>query len=684
MSKPTSDTTHRLGAEGAGRECFLSRRTRGLPHYLWIALAVAFALVFIPRGAGKALQSNSNKAAEWLPAAYSQSADPKFSRDHLANEACVLISWEGCTLGNQEKLHLLAEKLRAETDVEGWSWYPRVITGPDTFAPLTAAPVSLSSVGSLVGPPQKDATGRSLGDESRVTCLLACLDDRLTGSNVQMRRAVERVRNIAHRECGVPLATIHMGGLPVESLAIDAESGRTSLRFAGLAGVVGILLTYRRFRSKLLTASVCMTSGVSAAAGLALVYWYGGFETLVLGLSEPRLGANGALLMATPAVVYMLTYASAIHLLNYYGEERLVSGQAGAVERAVRAAWGPCFVAATAAAMAFSSLAANDVLPVQRFVVFTAAASVLGALIVFSVVPVLLHRFPPSQLSVESRHPRSDVFTRRQASYTRFFTRRSGLTTAIGLVIVTVGAYGVLSIRPAAEPYGLLTQQSGVARDYAWMESRLGNAAAVGSGRVVAAEGVGALMAIGLAIGLAAGDALHFLTWFRRAIGQGLDRRTAVEQACDRCHPAIRQTSLIGFIVLTAFATSAFAPMQQFGVISTACLAVSLVGSLALLPALLCGPLGWFLAPKAVEMRSEGVHRGLPEVVAKPMKPAFVEEEAVAPALVVLPPAKPPAAPVEQPVVAVASPTEPLTPANAALRSKLRKFRRTPSRDAAT
>jgi predicted RND superfamily exporter protein len=1034
MTQPTDVTSGPLAgdavAEGsatgdAGREFFLSRRTWGLPHYLWIALAVTFALVFIPRGARKALESNSNKAEDWLPAAYAESADLKWFRDHFVHESFVLISWDGCTLGKPEKLRLLAEKLRAESDKkEGWRWYPRVMTGPETINQLVTGPASLSGAGAiarlegaLVGPPKKGPDGESLGDDTRVTCLLAYLDDRLTSSNLQMRRAVERVRDIANKECGVPLAAIHMGGPPVDNITIDIEGERTLFRLAGLAGLIGISLAYLCFRSKQLTAMVFWTAGASAGMGLSLVYWFGGVEMFLMGLSQPRLGTADAILMSMPAVVYVLALSGAIHFVNYYKDERIEHGQLGAVERAVRAAFSPSFLAAFTTAIGLGSLAASDILPIQKFGIFTAIGVMVAFVLLFGIMPVFLHRFPPSRRVVEDRASKATNGPAWHAPLAHFVTRRYGLTSVLCLALMAFMAFGVPKIRTSVQLLNLLDEDCQLIHDYAWLEGNLGNlvtmevivaldkgqlrspdekavdleadreearyrmtmferaelarklqaqvesldevsrvlsAATFGaqarddggsastrraiefttsqaleesrgdlqeyllaetidgkatgrelwriSARVTAlgdvdygrfvqnlrekvepvldayktrdelvkqladgGEGVeggkpldtakvclltaandpknprlpkpgtpearlaellqksaigaftvypletykaadaekqtqlreqlaqrfdavvtldpvlakeiegvtvtalagdaasidpvpateatavytgvvplvyktqrelltslkdsilsatvliaivmmfvlrgvtagiasmlpnvfpivmvfgalgwmgikvdiGIMMAASVALGVAVDDTLHFLTWFGRGIREGLDRRTATEQAFERCATAMMQTTLIGGMGLAVFAVSTFTPTQQFGSLMITILAIALVGDLVMLPALLCGPLGWFFAPKAPATPEDALRHPVPATAPKPVKPEFVADQPVAEL-----PAKPQAAPESGPnASAPEAKSDSLTPANAALRSKLQKFRRSPERDAAS
>ena len=103
---------------------------------------------------------------------------------------------------------------------------------------------------------------------------------------------------------------------------------------------------------------------------------------------------------------------------------------------------------------------------------------------------------------------------------------------------------------------------------------------------------IGSMMTASVAMGVAVDDTIHFLNWYRGALGQGYDRKSAIKIAYDRVATAMTQTTLIGGFGLSAFALSTFTPTQRFGVLMLILLGMALVGDLILLPALIAGPLG--------------------------------------------------------------------------------------------
>jgi predicted RND superfamily exporter protein len=109
---------------------------------------------------------------------------------------------------------------------------------------------------------------------------------------------------------------------------------------------------------------------------------------------------------------------------------------------------------------------------------------------------------------------------------------------------------------------------------------------------------IGTMMTASVAMGVAVDDTIHFLTWFRIGIREGLSRRDAILEAYRRVATAMTQTTLIGGLGLSVFAASTFTPTQQFGVMMVFLLTAALIGDLIILPAILAGPLGSLFCPK--------------------------------------------------------------------------------------
>ncbi|MBC8351562.1 MAG: MMPL family transporter [Planctomycetes bacterium] len=116
---------------------------------------------------------------------------------------------------------------------------------------------------------------------------------------------------------------------------------------------------------------------------------------------------------------------------------------------------------------------------------------------------------------------------------------------------------------------------------------------------------IGTMMCASVAMGVAVDDTIHFLTWFRIGLREGMTRNGAILEAYRRVGTAMTQTTLIGGLGLSVFALSTFTPTQRFGVMMVTLLVAALAGDLILLPAVLAGPLGRFFMVAKHERSSE-------------------------------------------------------------------------------
>lgn len=109
----------------------------------------------------------------------------------------------------------------------------------------------------------------------------------------------------------------------------------------------------------------------------------------------------------------------------------------------------------------------------------------------------------------------------------------------------------------------------------------------------------GTMMTASIGLGIAVDDTVHFLTWFRRGLADGMKPRAAVRNAYQHCGKAILRTTIICGAGLAVYGISSFAPAARFGILVSQLLVAALIGDLVLLPALLSGPLGRLVSPKA-------------------------------------------------------------------------------------
>lgn len=126
---------------------------------------------------------------------------------------------------------------------------------------------------------------------------------------------------------------------------------------------------------------------------------------------------------------------------------------------------------------------------------------------------------------------------------------------------------------------------------------------------------IGSMMTASVALGIAVDDTIHYLTWYRRGLAQGLSQHDSIRQAYRLCAAAMLQTSMIAGLGLSVFALSTFAPTQRFGVLMLVLLAAALFADLVVTPALLAGPLGGLFGDTARKPPSPEESLATPETV---------------------------------------------------------------------
>lgn len=131
---------------------------------------------------------------------------------------------------------------------------------------------------------------------------------------------------------------------------------------------------------------------------------------------------------------------------------------------------------------------------------------------------------------------------------------------------------------------------------------------------------IGSVMTASVALGIAVDDTIHFLTWYRRGMSNGLRRYGAIRFAFEHCSKAMIDTTLICGLGVACFMFSVFMPTVRFSRLLLVLLSVALIGDLLLLPAILAGPLGKLFRGKKAsvsETPDDELSRTVPPPTAK-------------------------------------------------------------------
>ena len=448
-------------------------------HSFRVLLAMVFLLPFAGLGARRALLTNKNDVKQWLPESYEETRVYQWFQRHFGGEEFVLLSWEGCTL-DDDRLELLTRKLTAAIEQPATDDQPKlfaeVLTGPRIIERMSGPPLNLSPEevsqrlrGSLVGP------------DGRQTCLVLTLTEE---GRTKARLSVDTIRHLAIEECGVPAADLHMGGPPVDNVAID-KAGETSLmRLAGLSAIIGLSMSWWSLRSGRLVALVMIAGVYSLLASMSIV-WF----------SQTPMNA---ILMSMPALVYVAATSGAIHLANYYRDTVRDDGAVGAPERAIHHAWLPLSLATGTTAVGLLSLAYSELSPIRLFGIYSAIGVVVSLVVLFFFLPAAFAMWPLWHESGRTRRQQAMLSSRGsnvavggtwnaavatppvdrvQQLWTRagqWIVGHHAVVTAGCLALLAVAACGLPRIETSVQMMRFFKKGAPLLSDYAWLEEHLG------------------------------------------------------------------------------------------------------------------------------------------------------------------------------------------------------------------
>lgn len=435
-----------------------------------ILLIIAFLSPFFLIGTRRAMWSNKNDVKSWLPSAYEETATFHWYRAHFESDMFILASWEGCTL-DSPALELLAKKLlppeEYSRDREEPRFFKTVSTGTKLLNALVEQGVERQQA-------IERLKGFVIGRDGRQTCLILTVRpeaeaewDREVAEGKHARQkflhaVVEKVYHVAEAECAISRDAMHMGGPPVDNVAIDQEGERSLLRLAGMSALVGLVLSWWCLRSWALTAMVFTTALFSAGLALAIV-WFSGSQM-------------NAILLTMPSLVYVAATSGAIHLANYYRDAIREHGIEGAPDRAVAAAWLPLALATGTTAVGLASLGISELVPIKMFGIYSAFGVVASLFVLCFYMPSLLQFWPLAGLAdAESQTRRFDPgLSPRWRGVGEWIIRHNGWATAACLILLAVGAYGSTKVETSVKLMRLFSPEARLLEDYAWLEEKLG------------------------------------------------------------------------------------------------------------------------------------------------------------------------------------------------------------------
>ncbi|HEV7283011.1 MAG TPA: MMPL family transporter [Pirellulaceae bacterium] len=480
-----------------------------------ILLLTALAAPLILYGAFRAVQSNTNKVVDWLPASFQETADLAWYRARFAGDQFVIVTWEGAHLGgdpsdpnaapDDPRIEQLAKLLVPEqeghepvvaegevfsgvaavkhTDPEAPGnevrYFKNVVTARRLLDRLTAEPLEI---------PYDEAVdrlkGSLLGDDGRQTALVVTLtEEALNDFRKAIGRGNEKWRALHHPQgalfdaidqVGIDKASVHVGGPPVDNVAIDEEGEKTLIRLMGLSTLLGLILAWRALKSVKLTIMVFCCGILSAAASLAVIWMWG--------------DTTDAVVLAMPSLIYVLAISGAIHILNYYKEAIEDGGMRGAAYRALAHAWKPAAFCSATTAVGLLSLVTSDLTPIRKFGFYSSIGMMLMLGSLFLFLPAALQIWPVRMRKKEATAREEAKHAAAHADHTRpenrieafwnvvggFIIRRHALVAVTCTALIALACVGILRIETSIDLMGLFDKNARVITDYKWLEANVG------------------------------------------------------------------------------------------------------------------------------------------------------------------------------------------------------------------
>ena len=408
---------------------------------------------FLIYGAQRALNDNSNQIEDWLPPSFEETRRLLWFDEHFISDDLMMISFEGCTLGDV-RVSQLADELRkpvlAKDGREILLWRA-VTTGDEVLTRLREPPLEMATVDA-----KKRLEGWLLGPDGSTSGIIATI----TSDGWHDRHQIpEHVIAAGSRVEGLDVDSIRMAGGVLDSVEIDNASNSGLVAMATTSFVICFALMYALFRSFLLAGMVFLNAIFCHQMSLAVIYYSG--------------TQMDSVLLMVPIIVFVLAVSAGVHIVNYYRDEVSQHGFDGSTIRAIRDAISPCSLASITTALGLSSLLVSVLVPVRKFGTFSAISVVLATVVLFVLLPTQLESFPPRRAAKRWKPENTNASPFWMGILDGVHGFRY-LIIALTVALAGLAFDGVRELRASVRIHEMFYADSKLLQDYDWLENRLG------------------------------------------------------------------------------------------------------------------------------------------------------------------------------------------------------------------
>ncbi len=226
----------------------------------------------------------------------------------------------------------------------------------------------------------------------------------------------------------------------------------------------------------LLSAFVGMVMAMVALRSVRLallvlgVSYYGAFVATAL---VPMTGtAMSMVLVVLPTFVMVVALSGAIHVANYVSHATL-ENPVGAVDRATKMAFWPCFNSVFTTVLGLLSLLTSSLAPVRDFGIYSSIGATLTLFMVLVVLPALLKLFPTKG----SKQPENDV--RRWLTFSQFLMNYSRPIHFACWAVALMATAGLIHFETETRIIRNFAEDTRLIRDYRFIEENLSGISSV-------------------------------------------------------------------------------------------------------------------------------------------------------------------------------------------------------------
>lgn len=399
---------------------------------LLIAVALSFPFLHL---AANGLRSD-NDIETWLPSDSPARAAYDDFRRHFGPDETILVSLP--VAGTDSRL------------IEAFA--ARLEELPTIRKCWTAARVStvMEGLGAAPADTRKQLEGLLLSPDGKTTGVAVLLNEKGIDHRDETVAAVRE--QLAYCQLNGP--DVALTGTPVIVSELDVQGGfEANTKFFLITLVFCLGLLYFSIGHWGLTLGI-----------LGLTVW--GMDLTLASLRACGMEVN-FILGALPVMVMIFTLSIAIHFLSYY-TSAIDDEEPSPLDRAIRQAAWPCFLATLTTLLGLVSLTASGMQPVCEFGLGAGLGAVIACIVGLGVTPALLVIWPAGTL----RAARHDV---QFAGLGAWVARRSGWIVGVAGVLCCLGAWGAMRLRTELDAVRFLPQNNPVVTDLRQVERELTN-----------------------------------------------------------------------------------------------------------------------------------------------------------------------------------------------------------------